>query len=445
MWAVLVGGYISLSRDFAYIGVAPLYIGEAYLGYSILQNKRNWVSRFIGDCMHFRLLPLAIGLHASWGIIEVARSLMLQRSLVDSLRTAAFNYYPMYLLVGITIGATLQFAYFLRVVKWLVGIFAVRSFLMLCNIEVGGLGLSSITAVFLLAVWSELKAWKWRHLLLALCLFPVFYAGTHGRSGVIGLFGGMLAIAVSSRKQLIEWSIWGGAAFVVLMLVGPRIPGPAGGAPPLDPVVEIARVVASDHPDLAIRIVKWRAGRTVTGAYRDEIDNITNVRGTAAWRQIIWRRAIGSLNTPTLQLLGKGEGISIQDLTPDGQDIRSPHNIAIYCLYYTGYVGLAIFGLLFFAMWNTGTMLEHPVLRRLYSASFWSMLLLAITGNCLETPFGAIPFYLFQGVVIGLGQKLAAEARYVRLWNLAERERSRNTDDRDAQPLVPAYAQRGAL
>jgi len=447
MWAVLVGGYLFFSRDFAYIGIAPLYIGEAYLGYSILQNKRNWISRFIGDSMQFRLLPLAISLHLSWGIIEVARSMMLHRSLMDSMRTAAFNYYPMYVVVGITVGATLQYPYFIRVVKGLAVAFAIRSLFFLINVEVGQVALDSVTAVFLLGIWSELKAWKWRYLILALNLFPVFFGGTHGRSGTLALAGGIIAVALSSRKQLVSWSIFGSAAFMLLMLIGPKIPGPAGGAPPLDPVVQIARIVASDHPDFAIKMVKWRTGGAVTGPYQDEIDNLINARGTAAWRQEIWRRAVGSLKTTTLQLLGKGEGISIQDLTPDGQDIHSPHNITIYCIYYTGYIGMMIFGLLLFAMWRAGRMLEHPVLRRLYSAAFWCTLMGAITGNCLETPFGAIPFYLFQGVVIGLDQKLAAEARHARrLWAQAERDRSRRVDDNGStERLVPAYRQEEAF
>ena len=67
MWAVLVAGYIAFSRGFAYIGIAPLFIGEAYLGYAILKNSRNWTGRFVNGFLRMRILPLAIGVPPSVG------------------------------------------------------------------------------------------------------------------------------------------------------------------------------------------------------------------------------------------------------------------------------------------------------------------------------------------------------------------------------------------
>ena len=72
MWGVVLAGFTSFGRDFAYLGIAPLFVAEAYLGYAIWRNQRNWISRFVHDCMNFRWLPLAICLHLLWGMFEVA-------------------------------------------------------------------------------------------------------------------------------------------------------------------------------------------------------------------------------------------------------------------------------------------------------------------------------------------------------------------------------------
>ncbi len=414
MWAVLVGGYIAFSRNFAYIGIAPLFIGEAYLGYAILQNTRNWTGRLISGILKMRLLPVAITLHLVWGVFEVVRSSFLGRSIIESVRTAAFNYYPLYMLIGIAVGTTISFPYFIRMLKWVIVAYGLRCICEMLRMELAEPPNTALIPVIMLTAWSELKGWKPRIPLLILCLYPVFFAGTHGRGTMLGLCAGIVAIAASSRARMIRWGLYGGGFLLVMTIVGPFTPGTQEGAPPLDPLVQIARVVASNHPDFAIKLIKWRLGGRIIPAYSGEIDNLINARGTAHWRQEIWTGAIKSLNTTELQLLGQGEAKSLGDFTTDGQDIHTPHNISIYCIYYTGYLGLAIFFLMLFAMWLAGTRVEDPLLRTLYSSVFWCTLLVAITGNYLETPFGAIPFYLLEGVLIGLDQKMAAYARYQR-------------------------------
>jgi hypothetical protein len=218
----------------------------------------------------------------------------------------------------------------------------------------------------------------------------------------------------SSRKMMLQSCIIGGSVMMLLLLLGPYIPGPAGSGPPLDPVVLVARVIAADHPDFAINMIKWRSGGRASGGYRDELDNLYGARDTAGWRKAIWTNAIASLRTPGLKLMGMGEAVSLAGLTPDGTDIHTPHNISIYCIYYTGYIGLVVFLFLLYAMWLVGSQLKDDRLRTIYMASFWCTLLVAITGNCLEAPFGAIPIYLFLGVVIGLDRKIAAENKILR-------------------------------
>jgi hypothetical protein len=425
VWLLMLTGYMAFGRDFSYVGISPLFIGEGYLGYSILRNQRNWIGRFIQGCLDGKLLPLAIAAHLFWGIAEVARaSCLQQRHLIEAVRTAAFNYYPLYLLVGIAIGSTLTYAYFVRALKFMTLIISVRLLIAMAApdaLPFSPPGNTSLLPVLLLAAWGDLQGWAWRVPCLLINLYSNMFMGTHGRGTMLGMLAGMGAIAASSRETMVKWCMTGGALIAVLLLVGPYIPGPSGGGPPLDPVVQVARVLASDHPDLAIKLIKWRSGNVTSGGYADELDNLMTARGTAGWREAIWTNAIASLRTMPLKLLGQGEASSLAGLTPDGQDIHTPHNISIYCIYYTGYVGLGIFLLFVYAMWFTGTELKNPRLRAVYSASFWSTLLVAMTGNFLETPFGAVPTYLLLGLIVGVDRKLFAEEK-LRLRREAELE-----------------------
>jgi hypothetical protein len=414
MWVVILAGYLAFDRTFAYVGVPPLYIGEAYLSFKVLQNSRNWVSRFVSDTFRFRLLPLAIALHMSWGIIEVARSWFMGRSIIESMRTAAFNYYPLYLLIGIALGWGVTMQSFVRLMKIVIVVCALRTLL---EFVYPGLGVAvniTVTPIIIIAMWNRLSDWKWRVPCLIITIFPIFFHGTHGRGSVLGLLAGIIATLLSNPARLLRWGMASLGAVIVLFFVGPLIPGPSGGAPPLDPVVQVARIIASDHPNTAIRIIKWRVHGKVTGAYLDELDNLIGARGTASWRQVIWKNAMRSLNTPTKLAMGQGEATSLAGMTPDGQDIHTPHNITIYCIYYTGWVGMFIFFLLIFAIWNTGMHLGFAEMRALYSAVFWSTLLVAITGNCLETPFGAIPLYLLLGVIVGIDRRMVAIVKQAR-------------------------------
>ena len=51
IWQFLIIGYSTFGKSFAYLGVSPLFIGEAYLGFSVLRNRGKWLSRFVDGCL----------------------------------------------------------------------------------------------------------------------------------------------------------------------------------------------------------------------------------------------------------------------------------------------------------------------------------------------------------------------------------------------------------
>jgi hypothetical protein len=103
-------------------------------------------------------------------------------------------------------------------------------------------------------------------------------------------------------------------------------------------------------------------------------------------------------------LIGLGYGFALGDLVPylQGSAIRTPHNVFFYALAYGGWLGVAVF-------FGVQAALAHILLRAYqltrqpFGLCYWIMTLTgAFFSNCLETPFGAIPFYLILGLAAAL-------------------------------------------
>jgi hypothetical protein len=82
-------------------------------------------------------------------------------------------------------------------------------------------------------------------------------------------------------------------------------------------------------------------------------------------------------------------------------DLRTPHNIFYYALGYSGWLGVAIFfslqGACAALLWRA-----YKVTGQAWGLAVWaSGLTAAFFGNVLETPAGAIPFYLMMGLFLG--------------------------------------------
>ena len=133
--------------------------------------------------------------------------------------------------------------------------------------------------------------------------------------------------------------------------------------------------------------------------------------GDADWRRDLWRATIDSLESTSDWLFGHGHGPVLGDLLPGpsgqgyGHDLRTPHNFAVYLLGYTGLIGCALYlgliGAILLAI------LECPVsaAKDAALASGLSVIVMAVSGNVLETPIGAVPTYLILGMLISMGQR----------------------------------------
>ena len=126
----LLTGYLTLGRSFAYLGIPPLFIGEIALGAFVLLKPRVILGTWAASL--FRASPLnmvgvALFAFMAYGVWQVARGVFAGYPLIHTLKFFTFNYYTLYLFMGIWIG--LQAPEFLpkmfRIIAWANGIYGV--------------------------------------------------------------------------------------------------------------------------------------------------------------------------------------------------------------------------------------------------------------------------------------------------------------------------------
>jgi hypothetical protein len=163
----------------------------------------------------------------------------------------------------------------------------------------------------------------------------------------------------------------------------------------------VARGLAAVSPDLA---------RDLTDS-----DDVSFYAGTITWRKNWWHAIWqNSQENPTNFLIGPGYGFVLKNLVnylKQNGDVRTPHNIFYYALGYSGWIGVVIFFALQIAcalmLWRV-----YRITGQSYGLAFWAASLsAAFLGNVMETPMGAIPFYLTIGLIVGPTLGLTSRAQ----------------------------------
>jgi hypothetical protein len=192
-----------------------------------------------------------------------------------------------------------------------------------------------------------------------------------------------------TRVAMIGVGIAGVLAVGALLDVNLPSPGERGGAISSSEIV--ARGLAAVSPDLA---------RNVTGS-----DNVNFYSGTITWRKNWWHAIwANSQENYSNLLIGPGYGFSLKNLVNylnNATDLRTPHNVFYYALGYSGWIGVLIFfslqGACGVLLWRT-----YRLTGQAWGLAVWaSGLTAAFFGNVMETPAGAIPFYLTMGLFVG--------------------------------------------
>jgi hypothetical protein len=416
----LLIGYCLMGRSFAYLGIPPwhLFIGELVLAAFLLAGPATSLGAW--PKLAPRIAPLkkvakAYVLLFLYGVFEVVRGIALGHPALTSLRDLAFDYYPLFLLLGIWLGLRRpNFARkCFRVLAWLNAVYGISYVLFLNRVlwlfpgvsdrvtPVAIFGLpefSFVVLLGLLALEPDLKA-VWY--LLAANAFVLL--GMQVRAEWFGFAVG-LVIWGWMTKRLMRIAA-GGAVIVVLIilmaLVNFKIPGPATrGGGQISARDLVGRAVAPIDPDLA---------ENYTSYYRMDLD-------TTLWRTVWWLAIWNAVHSSySSALLGFGYGYPIGDLVPylQGDFIQTPHDVFFYALAYSGWIGVAIFAVLqaeiVSLLWRAWRRTGRPVGIILWAA----MIAFALFTPFFEVPQGAIPFYLFCGLLIApaLRSRSAASTR----------------------------------
>ena len=148
-------------------------------------------------------------------------------------------------------------------------------------------------------------------------------------------------------------------------------------------------------------------GRAIAPFSREDAGKFTahadSFADTVDWRRDWWAE-IWSMTHRTAEaaLIGPGYGYPLWELNPWGIDkaMRTPHNIFLYALGYTGWIGVGVFALLLLALgrllWCAYSITGQP-----FGLCFWLQIVVwAAFDGLLEAPYGGIPFYVICGLAV---------------------------------------------
>jgi hypothetical protein len=409
----LLVGYLCWKKPFAYLGVPPIFIGEICLAAFLLLKPRvalgTWATSLCRPSP-LNMLGLTLFVFMAYGVWQVARGVYSGSDILYTMKFFIFNYYVLYLFLGMWVA--LHEPDFLqkliRILAWVGAIYGLLYILALRH-----LGLPIFVAPgscpyavlgLLCFVRDPRKLW----VVLALGLNVLVSLVWQVRAEWLGLGLGLLVWGLLTGRlgRVVIVGMMGLAVLGMIDLLGIGLATRTGGSVSFSDT--LARVIAPVDLELA---------KQLSPVARHHA-------GTAEWRELWWQQIwISVHSTPMLEAFGHAYGFDLFGLAPaevrSGQedwDVRTPHSVFYYALGYTGWVGVALFSFLQFAilrlLWRSYRVTGHPA-----GVLFWvAGMAMASFEAGFETPYRAIPFYLLVGMSIapGLQWRNALDARVAR-------------------------------
>jgi hypothetical protein len=405
----LLAGYLTMGRSFAYLGVPPLFIGELVLGAFLLLKPRvalgTWSASLL-QASPLNALGLSMFVFVAYGFWQVGRGVLSGFPAIDALKTFTFNYYTLYLFLGIWVG--LRTPDFLpklvRVIAWVNGIYGVLFLVALRHVDVflPGFGAQDVplfsppagqvvVILGLLCFERDLRA-VWLVLVLNIVITLVWQV----RSEWAGLAVGILAWGLLTGRlgRVIGMGMAGLAVLGLLAVADIRLPGRNGEVSLAE---TLGRVLAPIDLELAKKLSP----------------NAKNHAGTAEWRELWWGGIWRSVHSsPRLEAFGHGYGFPLSSLAPVKgykESTRTPHSVFYYALGYTGWVGVVVFGALQLVilrlLWRS-----YRLTGQAAGLAWWVMAMVRFSfEEGLESPMKAIPFYLLIGICMAPALQSAGE------------------------------------
>jgi len=396
---ILIVGYSSLGRVFAYIGLFPinLFIGEMTLGWFAI-TRQDAVSFFFVGAKRNRaveLLRYSILIFVGYGVVSILLGHFNQQPISVAAQNFAFNYYVTYLIVGTWVALkNPPFMHQLALgLAWFHGVYGTLWVIILNRIDwfipgtmnVQIFGQPSAAAVSILMLLSYERRFE---RVVIPCLLNLFVMmGVQVRAEWVGFMLGFVVWSTLSKKlsHFVSFVLVAVVLISLGLFFNVRLPGTAGRGGEVSVQGVVGRFLAPFDPDLASKYVEGASG----------------LGGTAKWREDWWHNIWQSVNKTDERtfLLGHGYGYPIAGLTQNVQeDVRSPHCVFYFALCYGGWCGVTAFGFLQLSI-GYGLYRGYKLTGQAFGFSYWvTYLSMSFLGNSLETPFGAIPFYLICGI-----------------------------------------------
>jgi len=396
---VALVGYLCFNRSFAYVGIpaASVFIGEVLLvaafAYRRLRQRVLDVLRQLVVPGPFHLLMWAITIFLVFGLFEAFYGRYLGYPIASIIKNLPFNYYVLYLPIGIAIGALDRdlLRRFSRVLAWTNAVYGLIFLALLQHLNLtlpwqpdvplSGAGASAFAIMGLLCFGRGRKDWY----LYALNFFLLFAGQVRGEW--VGLLFALFAWSLVKRNIRVILS--GLAAIVVVFgimaLAHIEIPAASNRGGTVSATGVLARSIAPFNKDLA---------KQYGGSDADVW------AGTASWREHWWAAISASAQQDDVHwLFGNGYGFELRSLvTYVEPGVRTPHSVYYYALGYSGFVGVSLFALLTLGIASMLWRLAKTTGQAFGFVVIPLSLGLGLFGNWFETPFGAIPYYLLLGL-----------------------------------------------
>jgi len=401
----LVLGYFAMGRSFAYLGIPPLklFIGEIVLfaflvlhsGESIDRIRRAITNRGVLRDYSWGLIILLL-----YGVMEIFRGAYYGYSVLNAIQSLVFNYYPLYLLLGIWIGE--RDSTFVRrtivTLAWVNGIYGVMYLGILSRIPVflpGSQGAlvpifgqpwgSPIALLGIISLNLDVrKTW------LPLLLNAAVLLAMQVRAEWVGFVAGLLVYAMLTKRfdKLIGIGALTGFFLMVGLAADIHLPGAASRGGGISTRDIVGRAIAPINKELAAELTPFAKSNASTFEWR------TN------WWKAIWRNSHKDVETA---VLGGGYGYPLVNLVDylRGQTfLRTPHNMFFFALGYGGWMLVGLFALLQFFILRLLTR-AWRLTRNPFGPVFWTAVIVwSLFGDSFETPYGAIPFFIVAGAAI---------------------------------------------
>jgi len=403
---ILLVGYLSMTRSFAYLGIPPLsiFIGEIVLAAFLLLKPRVALGTWVASLLRpspLNAMGLALLAFVLYGIFQMGRGVLNGSSITYTFKFFIFNYYPIYLFLAMWIGSQAIdiLPRLIRVIAWANGIYGLiwlvaldpsRGYVvaMMPGADVtvfGQPGGGTVAILGLLCFERDLRT-VWQ----VLALNIIVTLGVQVRAEWLGLALGILVwgFLTGRLSRVIFLGLASLAVIGIVELAGVEL-GARQGQISFGSIV--GRVIAPINLELA----------------KELTPNAEMYAGTMEWRERWWEQIWLSVHSkPMLAAFGRGYGFDLFALAPDdvragqAEEIRTPHSVFYYALGHTGWVGIALFAVFQFTilslLWRAFRLSGQPA-----GVVFWAMgMSMAFFEQSFDTPYRAIPFYLLVGMAM---------------------------------------------